>query len=117
MFSKTRSAGLLAVMTLALTGQAQASLLLDVSVTSQFNGHDTTTNTLGNDLPNPRPSTLYFGQLKATADGFVDFYYVGNEAAYTNTFNWGDVHTYSTAGKPDVFTSPAGARPTTTPIP
>jgi len=106
MFSKTRAASLMAAMTLALAGQAQASLLLDASVTNQFNGHTTTTNTVGNDLPAPRPSTLYFGQLKATANGFVDFFYVGNEAAYTNTFNWGNGNSYSTAGKPDVFTAP-----------
>lgn len=106
MFSKARSASIMAAMTLALAGQAQASLLLDVSVTNQFNGQDMTTNTLGNDLPAPRPTTLYFGQLEATANGFVDFYYVGNEAAYTNTFNYGAGYSYSTAGKPDVFTSP-----------
>jgi PEP-CTERM motif len=106
MSTKTRAASLLAAMTLAVAGQAQASLLLDTAVTSQFNGNTTTTNTVGNDLPNPRPATLYFGQLKATANGFVDFFYVGNEAAYTNTFNWGNNQSYSTAGKPDVFTSP-----------
>ena len=106
MSTKTRAASLLAAMTLALAGQAQASLLLDTAVTALFNGSTTTTNTLGNDLPNPRPATLYFGQLKATANGFVDFFYVGNEAAYTNTFNWGNGQSYSTAGKPDVFTSP-----------
>lgn len=106
MSAKNSAASLLAAMTLALAGQAQASLLLDVSVTNQFNGHDTTTNTVGNDLPAPRPSTLYYGQLKATANGWVDFFYVGNEAAYTNTFNWGDGHSYSTAGRPDVFTAP-----------
>jgi hypothetical protein len=106
MSTKTRAASLLAAMTLALAGQAQASLLLDTTVTALFNGGTTTTNTIGNDLPNPRPATLYYGQLKATANGFVDFFYVGNEAAYTNTFNWGDGNSYSTAGKPDVFTSP-----------
>lgn len=106
MSTKMRAASLMAAMTLTLAGQAQASLLLDVTVTNLFNGQTKTTNTVGNDLPNPRPATLYFGQLKATANGFVDFFYVGNEAAYTNTFNWGDGSSYSTAGKPDVFTSP-----------
>lgn len=106
MFTKARAAGLLAAMSFALSGQAQATLLLDASVTSQFNGNTTTTNTIGNDLPEPRPSTLYYGQLKAVASGFVDFFYVGNEAGYTNTFNWGDGSSYSTAGKPDVFTGP-----------
>lgn len=105
MFAKTAAASLITA-TLALAGQAQASLLLDVTVTNQFNGNTTTTNTSGNDLPNPRPSTLYFGQLKATANGSVDFFYVGNEAAFTNTFEWGNGSSYSTAGKPDVFTSP-----------
>lgn len=106
MSAKSSAASVVAALTLVLAGPVNASLLLDAAVTSQFNGHDTTTNTLGNDLPAPRPSTLYFGQLKATANGWVDFFYVGNEAAYTNTFNWGDGHTYSTAGKPDVFTAP-----------
>ena len=106
MLTKTGAASLLAAMTLTLAGHAQASLLLDTSVTSQFTGGTTTTNTVGNDLPNPRPATLYYGQLKSTADGFVDFFYVGKEAAYTNTFNWGDGQTYSTAGRPEGFAAP-----------
>lgn len=106
MSTRISAAGLVATLTLALAGQAQGSLLLDASVTSVFNGHTTTTNTSGNDLPAPRPSTLYYGQLKATANGFVDFFYVGNEAAYTNSFHWGDGHSFSTAGRPDVFTAP-----------
>jgi len=106
MSKKFSAASLLAGMALALAGQAQASLLLDTSVTNHFNGNTTTTNTVGNDLPAPRPSTLYYGQLKATANGYVEFFYVGNEAAYTNTFDWGDGNSYSTAGKPDVFTAP-----------
>lgn len=103
MSTRNRTASLAAVLTLAIAGQAQASLLLDASVTNQFNGHTTTTNTNGNDLPG-KPSTLYFGQLKATSDGWVDFFYVGNEAAYTNTFHYGAANTTtSTAGRPDVF--------------
>lgn len=106
MSARNRVASLAAVLTLAVAGQAQASLLLDAAVTSQFNGSTTTTNTLGNDLPG-KPSTLYFGQLKATSDGWVDFFYVGNEAAYTNTFHYGPTNaTTSTAGRPDVFTGP-----------
>ena len=102
MSAKTRT--LIASLALAFAGHAQASLLLDASVTSQFAGGATTSGTNGNDLPAPRPSVLYFGQLQATANGTVDIFYIGNEAGFINSFNWG-ANTYSTADKPDVFTS------------
>jgi hypothetical protein len=89
-----------------MAGQAQASLILNTSVTSTFSPYATSTGTAGSDLPLPRPSTLYFGQLGATANGFVDFYYVGNEASYTNTMVFGNGVSYSTAGRPDNFNAP-----------
>ncbi len=105
MFSQKRKIGLATALLLIAASQARATLILDTSVTGTFNHHDTTTGTAGNDLPLPRPSTLYFGQLGATANGFVDFYYVGNEAAYTNTMVF-DSTTYSTASRPDNFNAP-----------
>ena len=106
MFSKQRTIGIASVLLLAIATQARATLILDTSVTGTFSPHATTTGTSGNDLPQPRPSTLYFGQLGATDNGYVDFYYVGNEAAYTNTMIFGNGVTYSTAGRPDNFNSP-----------
>ncbi|MCC7258795.1 MAG: PEP-CTERM sorting domain-containing protein [Gammaproteobacteria bacterium] len=98
---------LLGTLALAATASAaQASLILDTTVTAAFLPGATTTNTIGNDLPAPRPSTLYYGQLRADADGFVDFYYVGNEAGYTNTLFVDDALVASTAGRPDSFNSP-----------
>jgi hypothetical protein len=81
---------------------ANASLILDTGVTSTFNGGVTSTGTGGNDLPG-RPSTVYFGQLQATANGYADFFYVGNEAAYTNTLFVGGSLAKSTTGLPDNF--------------
>jgi hypothetical protein len=97
--------GTLAALALGVFSQANATLVLDTSVTSGFIPYATTTSTGGNDLPLPRPSTLYFGQLGANANGYADFYYVGNEAAYTNwlvTPAW----SHSTAGRPDNFNAP-----------
>lgn len=105
MYTKTRVSILVTALALMATGQVQASLLLDASVTSQFSGGVTTTVPDLNVFPEPRPATLYFGQLQATTAGSVDFYYVGNEAGFTNTFNYG-ANSYSTADKPDVFTAP-----------
>jgi hypothetical protein len=97
--------GTLAALALGVFSQASATLVLDTSVTSGFIPYATTTSTGGNDLPLPRPSTLYFGQLATTINGYADFYYVGNEAGYTNyliTPAW--VH--STAGLSDNFNAP-----------
>lgn len=96
-----------------LTTQAHANLILSGGITADFNGDVASTNTLHNDWTGA-PSSLYFGQLRATANGIVDFYYVGNEAGYTNTLvlnpttSAPDV-THSTAGLPDVFSSIASA--------
>ena len=106
MFSKKSHVSLFGALLLAIAGQAQATLILDTSVTSTFSPGATTTGTPGNDLPQPRPGTLYFGQLGATDNGFVDFFYVGNEAGYTNTLVFGNGVTYSTAGLPDNFNAP-----------
>lgn len=102
MFSKNKSAAVVGPMLLALAGQAQATLILDTSVTSTFSGGATYTGTHGNDLPG-HPANLYFGQLGATANGWVDFFYVGNEAAFTNTLTIGGTTTDSSAGRPDNF--------------
>lgn len=96
----------LAVAVLAGFGiPAHASLVLDTTVTSSFTPVTTTTNTIGNDFPG-LPNTLYFGQLAATAAGHVDFFYVGNEAGYTNTLWVGGSAVHSTASLPDVFDAP-----------
>jgi hypothetical protein len=68
---------------LGLALQANAALVLDPTVTAGFlpgsSGIDP-----GNDLPNSPPA-IRFGQLSVTQDGVVEFFYTGNEAAYTNT--------------------------------
>lgn len=66
-----------------LTVHAHATLMLDTAITSSFGGK-TGTDTVHNDW-SQAPDGLYFGQLTAKANGIVDFYYIGNEAAYTNT--------------------------------
>lgn len=90
----------------ATTSLAQAGLILDTAVTAAFVPGATTTNTIGNDLPAPRPNTLYFGQLRATSAGFVDFFYVGNEASYTNRLIVGESVAVSTTGLSDTFYAP-----------
>lgn len=96
-----------------LGAQAHANLILNTTVTGSFTGDTTTTNTLNNDWAG-KPASLYLGQLGATANGFVDFYYVGNEAAYTDTLVLNGQspaadYTHSTVGLPDSFSSIAGA--------
>jgi hypothetical protein len=74
----------LAAAAVGFSVQAHAGLLLDQNVTNSFMPSATTsTTTDGNDLPNP-PDEIYFGQLKATSDGWVDFFFVGAEAQYNN---------------------------------
>jgi hypothetical protein len=96
-----------------LTVQAHANLILSTGITTDFTGDRTGTDTDHNDW-SAAPNWLYFGQLRATANGAVDFYYVGNEAGYTNTLvlngttSAPDV-THSTAGQPDVFSSVGSA--------
>lgn len=67
-----------------LTAQAHATLMLDTGITTTSFGGKTGTHTVNNDWSG-KPGWLYFGQLTAQANGVVDFYYIGNEAAYTNT--------------------------------
>jgi hypothetical protein len=90
-----------------LTAQAHANLILNTSITADFGL--TGTDTENNDWADA-PNWLYFGQLRATANGVVDFYYVGNEAGYTNTLILNGTTaaadlTHSTAGRPDVFSN------------
>jgi hypothetical protein len=84
---------------------AHAGLILNTAVTTTFTPFTTSTGTGGNDLPGV-PNWLLFGQLEANANGTVEFFYVGNEAAYTNTLYVGGAATPSTAGKPDNFNAP-----------
>jgi hypothetical protein len=84
-------------------GQAQAALILDQSLTGSFTV--ATTTTIGNDLPG-RPSSLYFGQLLADEAGFVDFFYVGHEAGYTNTLMLNGAPINPTLGLADNFNGP-----------
>jgi len=101
-FRKIRTAALTGTLLLA-AAQANATLLLDPAVSATFSPGATWTGTNGNDIPG-HPNRLYYGQLSATANGWVDFYYIGNEAAYTNTFNFNG-GSISTAGRPDNFNS------------
>jgi hypothetical protein len=106
MFSKTRSAALVGTL-LLVAGQAGATIMLNTGITGTFSPGATYTGTNGNDIPG-HPNRLYFGQLSATANGWVDFYYLGNEAAYTNVFTLGGnspstSQSISTAGRPDTF--------------
>ena len=101
-----------AVAACAVTLQANATLILNQSVTSTFVPFATSTGTGGNDLPGA-PNSLYFGQLAATQNGYVDFFYIGNEAAYTNTLVVNDnlndglaTQTHSSAGLVDNFAPP-----------
>jgi hypothetical protein len=90
-----------AVAMTAYGSSAGATLILDAGVTGSFGGVTTVTptaNWLGT-----APGSLYFGQLVATSSGFVDFYYVGNQAAYTNSLVVGGTTVHTTAGLPDVF--------------
>jgi hypothetical protein len=92
-----------------LTAQAHGNLILSTGITTDFNNDTTQTNTIHNDWSGA-PDWLYFGQLRATAAGVVDFYYVGNEAGYTNTLvlngNTPAPDAHSTAGLPDIFSGP-----------
>ena len=74
--------------TLGFGTQANAALILDLNITDDFNPDALSTDTQGNSLPNA-PSSLRYGQLKATQAGWVDFFYVGTEAGYTNTLYFG----------------------------
>jgi hypothetical protein len=92
-----------------MVAQAHATLLLDTSVTAAFNNGTTGTGTQSNQWSGS-PDWLSFGQLGATADGTVDFYYVGNSAGYTNSLVLNGTTaatdiTHSTAGLPDIFSS------------
>ncbi|CAG0942799.1 hypothetical protein GPROT2_01877 [Gammaproteobacteria bacterium] len=101
-----RFARLTPLLLAAVALPANASLIVDSAVTSFFIPHATTTDTVGNDLPLPRPSTLYFGQVRATGTGVVDFFYIGKEAGFTNKFYVKDNLLASTASQPDSFNAP-----------
>jgi PEP-CTERM motif-containing protein len=77
----------IAVAALGLSFEAQASLLLDTSIATGaggFNPDAASTDTGGNDLSHVA-GDLRFGQLRASENGIVEFFYVGTEAGYTNT--------------------------------
>lgn len=105
MNSALKLAPLAAIAALGIAVDAHAGLILD---TTSFSPTPNSTGTAGNDLAGV-PSQLYFGQLKATQSGIVDFFYVGNEAGFTNTLKLdsallvGGVSSHSTAGLPDDF--------------
>lgn len=84
------------------SGPTQAGLLLDTTVTGSFT--QSSTNAPNNDLPgHPNPFPLAFGQLASNEHGFVDFYFLGNEAGYTNTLLLNGTQVHSTAGLQDNF--------------
>ena len=102
---------LAAIATLGVALEAHASLILD---STGFAPTPSSTGTVGNDLVGV-PSQLYFGQLKATQSGIVDFFYVGNEAGFTNTLKLDSAlllsgtASHSTTGLPDDFLPAHGA--------
>ncbi len=92
----------IAALTFAAAQAGAASLTL-----APVGGIDSSVGTNGNDYPDA-PETLDLGQLVLEGDGPVEvsFYYLGNEAGYTNEFfayNSDDelALTFSTSGLPD----------------
>lgn len=94
-----------AVAALIASLDGHASLVLSTDVTSTFAPTTGTTGIAGNDFAG-HPSELYFGQLQATQQGSVEFFYVGNEAGYTNELWLGGAAAHSTAGLADTFDGP-----------
>lgn len=90
----------------ALLGSLEASATLILDKTD-FGG---TTSSLNNDFlfPGSPLPTLELGRLQATQAGTVDFFYIGNEAGYTNTLHVGS-YSDSTAGRADNVWSVPGA--------
>lgn len=101
--SRVRTRTALAVAGLLAGAQAQATLMLDTGLTSDFGVTSSVPN--GNGDPADMPGQVYFGQLEAAANGSVDFFYIGNEAAYLNTLSMG---TDSHVAYSDTFASPYG---------
>jgi hypothetical protein len=103
---------ILAAATIAALGlgmQAQASLVLNTSIISPTGIPVSGTDTQGNDLPNkPANLNIAFGQLGTDATGgYVDFFYLGHEAAYTNWMEiGGNSPVKSTESLADTFVSP-----------
>lgn len=93
---------LIPTLALGLGVEARASLILD---TNEFKPLSGQAGTLGNDLPGV-VDTIYFGQLKATESGIVDFWYLGNEAGFVNEFLLNGAAVHSTANEPDTFNAP-----------
>jgi hypothetical protein len=103
------ASGAAAITASLLTAQAHAALILNTGITSTFNGGTSATDTQHNDWATA-PDSIYFGRLQANAAGIVDFYYIGNEAGYTNSLRLNQLTsapdvTHSTAGLPDTFFS------------
>lgn len=99
-----RTLAVVAFVALACGSQANASLILNTQVTQSFADGRASSGTAGHDMP-MHPDTVYFGQLQAQTDGVIDFFYLGNEAGYTNSLVLGGSAVHSTAGLPDVFDS------------
>jgi hypothetical protein len=105
MRAATKFSGLAAFAALGVGMESHAALILN---TSAFAPTPSTTGTSGNDYPGI-PSSLYFGQLASNQAGTVDFFYVGNEAGYTNTLTLNaallvqGASSHSSAGLPDDF--------------
>jgi hypothetical protein len=84
---------------------AHATLKLDQGVTESFRDDIYRVSTSGNDLPGA-PTWLYLGQLEAMAAGYVDFFYIGHEAGYTNSLLLNGASVDDTANAPDNFLAP-----------
>lgn len=106
-FSKTLAAAAL----MGAVGSASATVILDTTITPLPGGVTTVTST-GVDQPGTRENdylqylglgatTAFLGQLRATEAGTVQYWYVGDEAGYTNTFRASGFSNFSTSGQPD----------------
>jgi hypothetical protein len=114
----TKTSVATAVAFLGLVAVASASTVtLDTTVTAAI-GAATVTAT-GADVANTQENdylqflgltgttTFYLGQLSATGNGVVEYWYLGNEAGYTNTFSAAGFSDFSTASKSDDDWEPA----------
>jgi hypothetical protein len=83
---------------------AHATLVLDTSLQGGHGFNATGANLQGNDLGN-KPNRVHFGQLGASANGTVDYFFVGGESSFTNTLRVGG-YQHSTAGTNMAVSSP-----------
>jgi hypothetical protein len=100
--ARTSLAAAITLAAVTFGSNAHATLILDTAITGGFG--TPSTSTTHNDFSG-LPATVYFGQLAATHAGNVEFFYLGNEAGYTNRLLFGAA-SHSTAGLADTFSLP-----------